>query len=166
MKNLLKFTFLFTVVVFSACRSHKTVEVSNYSSNDSCEVHTDLRVHSISDIEITESIASRLKQDLVEFNDGAGEIRINPNGEVSIKGLKSANILRQDVHKQSSTSVTTNDSVTAMSQIESVTATTKATKANATIPVASSSWLKFIIVFGMIIILFISTRYIHKHFPN
>lgn len=166
MKHLLKFTFLFTVVAFAACRSQKTVEVSNHSANDSCEVQTDLRVHSITNIEKNESIASCFTRDHIEFSEGAGEIRMHPNGEVSIKGLKSASLMRQDTRKQSATTININDSVAAKSQIKSTKATTKATKVNAKIPAASSIWLKIVLVFCLVIIVFISTRYIHKSFSN
>ena len=154
MKNFLKIPILFTVVAISACKSHKTVDVSNYSANDSCAIQTDLSVHSLNIIEKTESISSCITQDHLEFSDGAGEIRINSIGEVSIKGLKSAYLMRQNAHEQSVTTAATTDSITAKSQEKSAKITTFATKAEAKIPVSSSIWIK-IIFFIIIIILLI-----------
>ncbi|MDE6522686.1 MAG: hypothetical protein K2L17_07705 [Muribaculaceae bacterium] len=154
MKNYLKFSILFIVIAISACRSHKTVEVSNYSANDSCIVQTDLSVRSFTNIEKTESISSCIAQDHLEFSDGAGEIRINSIGEVSIKGLKSAYLIHQNTHERSVTTATTTNSLTATSNEKSAKITTSATKAEATIPVSSSTWLK-IILFIIIIILII-----------
>ncbi len=154
MKHSLKFPILFIVIAFSACRSHKTVEVSNSSANDSCIVQTDLSVHSLTNIEKTESISSCIAQDHLEFSDGAGEIKIHPNGEVSIKGLKSAYLMHQNTHKQSEASVVTSDSITATSQEKSTKTTTSATKTNTSIPISSSTWIK-IIFFIIIIILII-----------
>ncbi|MDE7420554.1 MAG: hypothetical protein K2N35_10130 [Muribaculaceae bacterium] len=166
MKNLLKIPILFTVVAVSACRSHKKVEVSDHYATDSCKVQTDLTVHSITNIEKNEYIDSLLAQDQLEFKDGAGEIRIHSNGEVSIKGLKSAHLMRQNTHKHSATTVTLNDSVAAKSQIKSTKTTTKATKANTVIPVASSIWLKVLSFIIIPILVLLTIRYIKSSWLN
>lgn len=166
MKNFLKFPILLTVLAACGCRSHKTVEVSNYSSNDTCVVQTDLSVHSLTNIEKTESISSRLAQDLMEFSDGAGEIRIHRNGEMSVKGLKSVHLVRHDIHKQSAITAAINDSLTAKSHTKSSMATSTATKANATIPATSSIRLKILLFIGLILLLIISTRHVLKRFFN
>lgn len=166
MKNFLKFPILFTVLAACGCRSHKTVEVSNYSSNDTCVVQTDLSVHSLTNIEKTESIFSCHAQDLMEFSDEAGEIRIHRNGEMSVKGLKSAHLIRHDIHKQSETTAASNDSLTAKSHTKSSMATSTATKANSTIPATFSIWLKILLFIRLIILLIISTRHVLKRFFN
>lgn len=160
MKNFLKFPILFTVIAVSACRSHKTVEVSDYSTNDSCVVQTDLRVHSLANIEKNESIASRLTQDHMEFSEGAGEIRIYSNGEVSVKGLKSAYLIRHEAHKQSTITAAINDSLDAKSHIQSSKTTVAATKANAITSSTSSIWLKFILfmIIAILIIRIVRSR--------
>ncbi len=163
MKNPLKILFLFAVVAFSACRSHKAIEASNYSANDSCVVQSDLGIHSITNIETTESIASCLTQDHIEFNDEAGEISIHSNGEVSIKGIKSVYLLRQDTHKQSATAITTNDSVTAKTQVKSEKVTTKANSIN---PIASSIWLKIFFFIALTFLSFLTIRYLKKLWLN
>ena len=160
MKNYLKIPILLTVIAFSACRSHKAIEVSDYSANDSCVAQTDLRVHSFTNIAKNETISSHLAQDHMEFSDGAGEIRIYSNGQVSIKGLKSANLMRQNTKKHSAMTVAITDSVTATSHEKSAKITTSATKAEATIPVSSSIWIKilFVIIIIILIIRFIRPR--------
>lgn len=166
MKHSLKFPILFTLIAISACRSHKTVEVSNYSTNDSCIVQTDLRVHSLSNIEKNESITTRIAQDLMEFSDGAGEILIHSNGEVSIKGLKSAHITRHDTHKQSATTDTTSDSITAKTQTKSIKTRVATSKSMATNPTFSSTWLRILFFVGLILIFVLSMRSVLKRFFN
>lgn len=157
MKNLLKIPILFTVLATSACRSHKTADVSNCSSNDSCVVQTDLNVHSITNVEKTESISSCLAKDHMEFSDGAGEILIHSNGEVSVKGLKSVYHTNYDTHKQSVITADINDSLTAKSHSKSTKATVSATKTTDTI-LATPSVLFKIILFMIIALLLIRIR--------
>lgn len=157
MKNISKFPILFAVIAISACRSHKTVEVSNYSANDSCEIQTEVRAHRLINVEKTESISSFIAHDHMEFSDSTGEIRINSNGEVSIKGLKSAYLVRHDIHQKSVTTAATIDSIAVQSHEKSVKITTTATKAVATNPILSDILLKFIFLM-MIIILLIRIR--------
>lgn len=157
MKHFLKFPILFTVIAFSACRGHKVIEVSDYSANDSCVAQTDLRVHSFTNIAKNETIYSHLAQDHMEFSDGAGEIKIHPNGEVSIKGLKSAYLMHQNTKKHSVTTAAITDSVTATSHEKSTKITTSATKNNTSIPISSSTWL-IVLFFIIIAILLIRIR--------
>lgn len=162
MKKFLKFPIIFTVIAVSACRSHNTVEVSNYSTNDSCEIKTYVRALSLTNIEQNESIVSRLTQDHMEFNDGTGEIRIHSNGEVSIKGLKSAYLTRHDIHKQSATTATIKDSLTAKSHTKSTKTTDVTSKANTTIPATFSLCLKILSLIVLIILSILSILYIKK----
>lgn len=166
MKNFLKFPILLAVIAVSACRSHKTVEASGYSANDSCIVQTDLSIHSLTNIEHSESITTHLAQDHMEFSDGAGEITINPNGEVSIKGLKSADLMHHDTHTQSITTVSTNDSITVQSLAKTAKATDTTTKAISTNPTVSSTWLKTLLIIALTIIVILSFRSILKRFFN
>ncbi|MDE6697699.1 MAG: hypothetical protein K2K25_12535 [Muribaculaceae bacterium] len=166
MKNYLKIPILFTVFAISACRSHKTVEQSNYSANDSCEIQTEVRVHYLTNFEKTESISSCLVQDHLEFSDEAGEIRIYSNGEVTIKGIKSAYIMRNDTHKQSTTTTAVTDSITAISNEKSVKATDTTSRAIATNPTFSLIWIKITLFIGLIIVFILSIRSCLKRFFN
>ncbi|MDE5998048.1 MAG: hypothetical protein K2G77_07565 [Muribaculaceae bacterium] len=166
MTNFSKFPILFAVIAISACRSHKTIEASSYSANDSCIVQTDLSAHSLTNIEHNESIITHLAQDYMEFSDGAGEIRINSVGEVSIKGLRSVYLIHQNTHEQSVTTAATTDSLTAKSHTKSVKKTATATKANAAIPAISSSQFKIILFIALIIIFILSIRSVLNRFFN
>ena len=166
MKNLLKYPILVSFIAISACKSHKPVEAFNYSANDSCMVQTDLSVHSLSNIEKNESITTRLAQDHLDFSDGGGEITIHPNGEVSIKGLKSAHLMRHDSHKQSATTASNNDSITAKSQTKTAKTTDAKSKTMVTNPTSSSIWQKILLLILLIIVFILSMRFILKRFSN
>ena len=158
MKNFLKIPILFTVVAISACRSHRIVEESNYSDKDSCEIQTEVIAHHLTNVEKTESISSSVAQDHLEFSDGAGEIRINSIGEVSIKGLKSAYLMRQNTHERSVTTAATTDSLTAKSQEKSLKATDTMSKAIETNPNVSLIGIKLTLFIGIIIVFILSIR--------
>ena len=166
MKNLLKYPILVSFIAISACKSHKPVEAFNYSANDSCMVQTDLSVHSLVDIEKNETISSRLAQDHMEFSDGGGEITIHPNGEVSIKGLKSTYHMRYDSHKQSATTASNNDSIIAKSQTKTAKTTDATSKTTATNPKDSSMWQKILLLIVLIIVFILSIRFVLKRFFN
>ena len=166
MKNYLKIPILFTVVAISACRSHKTVEQSNYSANDSCEIQTEVIAHNLTNIVKNEIISSHFVQDHLEFSDEVGEIRINSNGEVSIKGIKSDDIMRNDTHKQSTATTAVTDSITAISHEKSVKATDTTSKAIATNPTVSLIWIKITLFIGLIIVFILSIRSNFKRFFN
>ena len=166
MKNLLKFPVLFTVIAISACKSHKSVESYNYSANDSCAVKTDLSVHSLVGIGKNETNSSHLAQDHMEFSEGAGEITINPNGEVSIKGLKSADFMHNDADKQSITTVASNDSITVQSQTKTAKASYATKKTMTTNPTVSSIWQKTLLFIALIIIVILSIRFLLKRVFN
>lgn len=166
MKNLSKFPILFIVVAFSACRSHKAVEVSNYTSNDSCIVQTNLGISSHINTETTESISSYIAKDFMEFSDGAGEIRIHSTGDVSIKGLKSACIMSRDYHKQSATTVALNDNVNANSYKKSANETAAEAKDISIIPIGSSIRLKIFSFMTITAIIFLAMRYFKKLWLN
>lgn len=156
MKTFSKFPILFAVIAISACRSHKTVEVSNYSANDSCEIQTEVRAHHLINEEKTESISSCIAHDHMEFSDSAGEIRINSDGEVSIKGLKSAYLIRHDIHQQTVTTSATNDSIIVQSHEKSAKTSAIATKTNAITSSTSSLWIEFILFMLIAILIIIS----------
>ena len=158
MKNFLRIPILFTVITISACRSHKIVEESNYSDKDSCEIQTEVIAHHFTNVEKTESISSSVAHNHIEFSDGAGEIKINPNGEVSIKGLKSAYLMHQNTHEQSVTTAMTADSLTAKSQEKSLKVTDTMSKAIATHPNVFLIWIKITLFIGLIIVFILSIR--------
>ncbi|MDE6560950.1 MAG: hypothetical protein K2K75_06200 [Muribaculaceae bacterium] len=166
MKNLLKYPILVSVIAISACKSHKPVEAFHYSANDSCLVQSNLSVNSFVAIEKNETISSRLAQDHMEFSEGAGEIIINSNGEISIKGLNSADLIRHDTHKQSITAVSTNDSITVQTQAKTAKATDTTSKAVSANPTVSSTWQKILLFIAFIIIVILSFRFLLKRFFN
>lgn len=96
MRNYNKIPFLFTIVVFSGCKSSKMIEESSFSYVDSCAVESTVNMQTLTASVAVESIAASCTQDHFDFQDGSGEIQIHPDGEVTVKGLKSASLAHTD----------------------------------------------------------------------
>ncbi len=152
MNNFAKFSILMAIAMLFGCRGQKAIEESVYVASDSCKVETSLNVQSLTNMVITESADSSFLQNHFDFEDGAGIIQIHPDGEVTIKGLKSASLIRQSRHKTADIQLSVSDSISAESHSEFSSATGKEIKTRKDTPTSKSNWLKYLLLVISILI--------------
>ncbi len=152
MRNLANLSIIVAIAMVSGCRSHKAIEESAYTINDSCSLKTSVQVQSMTNIGDSESVDSSLRQDHFDFEEGAGIIQINPDGEVTIKGLKSASLLRKSNHKTSDVQISVSDTLSAESNSESNSAVASEVKTRKDTPSSNSNWLKYLFLVPTILI--------------
>ncbi len=111
---------LILLSLIASCKSHKTITDSTYTASDTLSSQTTLQLHSHTEIQTAESISSRQSHDHIEFQDQNGEIQIHPDGKISIKGLKSADLLGHTYYKHSKEIINSKDSLAVQSSMESV----------------------------------------------
>ncbi len=159
MKNYAKLSFLLAIAILSDCGSHKAIEESIYVSSDSCKSETTLNVQSLTNIAVTESADSNYRQVHFDFEDGAGIIQIHSDGEVTIKGLKSASLTRKSDHKISDVQISVSDSLSTESYAESNSAVASEVKIRKDTPTSKSNWLKYLfLVISILMVILLSLK--------
>ncbi len=164
MQNYSKISFLFAILALSSCHSRRVTEVSGYTAQDSIAVQTDLKVYSLTNIEKSESISSCSSHGSMYFDDGRGEIKIYPNGEVTIKGLKRAHLIAEERHELKAAKEVVNDTLTVNSHSKAAAATSFDIKADKTITADCFMGIKILrlIPTAIIILLILSILYLKK----
>lgn len=154
MRNYAKFSIIMALAILSACRSHKVkvIEESAWTSSDSCTVESTIRIQSLKNIAAAESSDSSFHQDHFDFEEGAGMIQIHPDGEVTIKGLKSASLIRKSNRKTSNIQISESDTLSSESYSESYSATTSEVKPKSETPISTPRWIKLLFLVGAIIL--------------
>ncbi len=155
--------FLIVILALSACRSHKTTEQTHYVANDSCTTQTNLQLHSISEMAKTELISAHVSQDHIDFHDSIGEIQIQPNGQMTIKGIRSANIARQEIKRLSEMQISLSDSLTEDSSIESGISISSDVKTKTDTPTSSLNWNNISLFIAISLLLLLAIRYFLNH---
>lgn len=105
--------------LIASCKSHKTTTESTYTLSDTLTSQTNLQLHSKIEIQKAESISTRQSQNRIEFQDQNGEIQILPDGKVTIKGLKSAELNNQSLQKISKATDSSSDTISIFSYEQS-----------------------------------------------
>ncbi len=109
----------------------------------------------------TESEDSSIRQDHFDFVEGAGIIQIHPDGEVTIKGLKSAAFTRNSIHKTDELQLSESDSLSAESNSESNSSITSEAKTKSETPIPNSRWYKLLFLVGAIFLVFCIKYAVH-----
>ncbi len=157
MRNYAKFSILMAFAMISGCRSQKAIEESAMVAADSCKVETSLNVQSLTNIAATETSDSSFSQDHLDFEEGAGIIQIYPNGEVTIKGLKSASLSHQSRCKTADIQISESDTLSAESVSESNSTVASEVKTRKNTPTSNSNWQKhLLLVITLLVVIFLS----------
>lgn len=152
MRNYAKFSLLMAFAMLYGCRSHRAIEEATFVANDSCNLESSVNVQRLTDIIAIESVDSISLHDHFDFEDGAGVIQILPDGEVTIKGLKSASLTRNAKCQTSDIQISSSDSLFAESHSKSSSAIESNAKTRRDIPISKSNWLKYLLLVISILI--------------
>ena len=149
-------TLFILLFLLSSCRSQQKLVESTGSAIDSCISKQELLMQSVMNMDINDSMTSNLIKKHIRFCEGTGEIQIHPDGEVTIKGLKSADITRHDLCEKSATRTSISDSLASETNTESIQAMSVASKEKTVGRIRPYSRLKTIFLFALTIIILIS----------
>ncbi len=159
MNNFAKFSIFMAIAMLFGCRGQKAIEESVYVASDSCKVETSLNVQSLTNMVITEYADSSFRQNHFDFEDGAGIIQIHADGAVTIKGLKSASLLRKSNHNASDGQISMSDRLSAESHTESNSTVVCEVKTRKDTPSANSNWLKYLLlVISILMVILLSLK--------
>ena len=149
-------TLFILLFLLSSCRSQQKLVESTGSAIDSCISKQKLLMQSVMNMDINDSMTSNLIKKHIRFSEGTGEIQIHPDGEVTIKGLKSADITRQDLCEKSAVRTYISDSLSSETDTEFVQTISVAAKEKTVDRLSPYSRLKTILLFALTIIILIS----------
>lgn len=161
MRTFTKSSFLLSLAILASCRSHQAMEESSFTSKDSCTMQASIISQNLTNALATESISSSLSQDRYDFHEGVGEILLHPNGNVTIKGLRSASLARKTQNKESDIHISSSGNFSSDVHSESSNAVAKDEKSVIENPASSNlTRIRILLIVAILIAALFSLKHI------